>query len=168
MRTIRNKLTKSQQEELFIKLARAVTLLSTPVEGAEFLKDLLSESEVVMLARRLQIAELLIDGLTYEEIRERLGVGWNTIAKVQTWLGLYGQGYRKVINRISKKKTELDKSNELFKELRYKYPAYFWPQLLLEEVVKTANKREKHRLLNVVEKLQEKTALSIQLKKLLV
>lgn len=166
MRTVKHKLTKRQQEELFIKLARAVAYLHNPEEGAQFLKDLLSEPEVFMLARRLQIAELLIEGWTYEQIREELKVGWSTIAKVQTWLGLYGEGYRTVIQRISKKEPTSG-SSQPFSQLKRKYPIYFWPELLLEEIVKAANKREKQRLLKVVHQLKDKTQLSRQLIKLL-
>lgn len=161
-------MTKRQQEELFLKLARSVALLSTVEEVAQFLKDLLSESEVLMLARRLQIAELLTEGRTYEQIRKELKVGWNTIAKVQTWLSLYGEGYRLVINRTKPKRNIVDIGNKSFRQLKYKYPAYFWPQLLLEEIVKTANRREKQRLLKVVQNLQDKTSIAKQLNRLLI
>ncbi|OGE88384.1 MAG: hypothetical protein A3J07_01145 [Candidatus Doudnabacteria bacterium RIFCSPLOWO2_02_FULL_49_13] len=166
VKTVKNRLTKQQQEGLLIKLARAVASVNRAEEGAKFLRDLLSEPEVFMLARRLQIAELLMDGLTYEQIREELNVGYNTIAKVQTWLELYGDGYRTVINRTIKNKVEKN-INEPFTKLKRKYPISFWPQLLLEEMIRNANQREKQRLRNVVEGLRNKTQLSRELTKLL-
>jgi hypothetical protein len=54
-----------------------------------------------------------------------------------------------------------------WRTLKKSYPMYFWPQLLLEEIVKTANKREKQKLLNVVNGLREKTKLSNELLKIL-
>jgi len=72
-----------------------------------------------------------------------------------------------IINRGTKHKTDEPDNDSLFAKIKRKYPAYFWPQLLLEAIVKTANKREKQRLLNVVTQMQEKTALSKQLTKLL-
>jgi len=167
MRTVKHRLNKEQQAGLFIKLAKSLALLNNPEESAKFLKDLLSESEIFMLARRLQIAELLVEGWTYEKIREELKVGWRTIAKVQTWLALYGEGYRTVISRSSKQQEEKQESRSGFAQLKRRYPAYFWPQLLLEEIVKNANRREKERLRKVVEQLRDKTALSKQLTKLL-
>ena len=71
-----------------------------------------------------------------------------------------------MIKRISKKDSK-DESARPFAKIKHKYPGYYWPQLLLEEVVKTANKREKQRLLNVVEELRDKSKLSKQLIKLL-
>ena len=169
MRTVGYKLNKQQQEGLFVKLARAVALLRNPVEGAEFIKDLLSESEVIMLARRLQVAELLIEGKTYREISKELKVGLNTIVKIQTWLNLYGEGYRSVVAKVSKQAKDRQEPDphRPFAELKRKYPLYFWPQLLLEELVKTANKREKERLRKIISQSKEKTQLSRQLSKLL-
>lgn len=168
MYTIKHKLSKQEQTELFVKLARSLSLLRSPQETAEFLKDLLSEAEVLMLARRLQIAEMLVDGQTYEQIKEVMKVGQSTIARVQTWLELYGEGYRTVIDRSRKYQPAVESdSGKLWAQHKRKYPMYYWPELLLEELVKSASKREKQRLLNVVEQLRDKTALSKELTKLL-
>jgi TrpR-related protein YerC/YecD len=166
MHSLRFKLNKRQQEELFINFARSLALLKNSTEVAQFLKDLLSEIEIMMFARRLQIAELLLAGSTYEQIRQAMKVSKSTIARVQTWLDIYGEGYRIVINRSSKHK-EVSNTDTPWSKIKRKYPQYYWPQLLLEEIVKSANKREKQRLIKVVEQLKDKTALSKQLMKLL-
>jgi uncharacterized protein YerC len=167
MHSLRHKLNKKQQEELFIRFAKSLALLHGPMEIAQFLKDLLSEVEVLMFARRLQIAELLIAGETYLEISRHMKVSKGTIARVQTWLDLYGEGYRTVIGRLSKHDKPGRVPDDSFARVKRRYPAYFWPQLLLEEIVKSANKREKQRLQKVVSQLKEKTQLSKQLEKLL-
>lgn len=167
MYTVKKLLTKQQQTDLFIKLAKALSLLHSTTETAHFLKDLLSESEVLMLARRLQIAELLIDGLTYQQIKEEVKVSFGTIARVQTWLEFYGDGYRTVVSRVAKKKVGEGSVPGPFAKLKRKYPIYYWPELLLEEIIKTANTREKQRLVKVVEQLRDKTQLSKELMKLL-
>ena len=161
-------MSKKVQEELFIKFARSIAALRGATEIGQFLKDLLSEVEVLMFARRLQIAELLIEGLTYEQIKKEMKVSKNTIARVQTWLDLYGEGYRTVVSRTRSKENRPESEyNFPFAKVKRKYPAYFWPQLLLEEIVKNANTREKQRLAKVVEQLRDKTQLSKQLMKLL-
>ena len=53
-------------------------------EVKNFFKDLLSESESIMLSRRIMIAKYLLEGLTYEEIKTRLKVGDGNIAKVHS------------------------------------------------------------------------------------
>lgn len=63
----------------------------------DFLKDLLNRKERIMLIRRLQIAEMLLDEYTYSEITERLRCGLPTIARVQRWLEFGRGGYKNAI-----------------------------------------------------------------------
>ena len=64
---------------------------------SNFLKDLLNRKERIMLIRRLQIAEMLLDKYTYIEITDRLKCGLPTIARVQRWLEFGRGGYKKAI-----------------------------------------------------------------------
>jgi uncharacterized protein YerC len=64
------KLSKQEQEKLLIGFCKALVELRTPEEAAHFLKDLLSKQEAEMLAKRIEIARLLIEGLTYENIQK--------------------------------------------------------------------------------------------------
>jgi len=167
MYTVKKLLSKQEQANLFVKLAKALTALRSAEEIAHFLKDLLSESEVLMLARRLQVAELLIDGRTYQQIRSEIKVSFGTIARVQTWLDLYGEGYRTVAKRIAKREDAKGGPSQPFAKVKRKYPMYFWPELLLKEIIKTANNRERQRLTRIVDQLGDKTQLSRELAKLL-
>ncbi len=163
-----HKLSKTEQDELFIGFVESLSRIRSSVEAANFVKDLLSESEVLMLARRLQVADLLLQGLTYEQIRKVIKVSFATIAKVQTWLRLYGEGYRTILAR-AKKQINKEENHASFSwpQVKKKYPMYFWPQLLLEEIVKNANYREKKKLLRVAEELRGKTKIARQLKRIL-
>lgn len=158
------RLSKKIQEELFIDFVRSIASLNNSVEAANYIKDLLSESEVLMLARRLQIARLLSEGNTYHQIYKITKASFTTIGKVQTWLKLYGEGYRTVIGRTQK--TPKSESSS-WSSLKRKYPMYFWPEILLKEIVKSASKREKERLSAVIQRLKEKTSLSKDLQKIL-
>ncbi len=158
-------ISKHEQEKLFIEFAEGLSSLQSPIEIAKFIKDLLSEPETIMLARRLRIAKLLHDGWTYDQINETMGAGFGTIAKVQTWMQIYGEGYRAVITRSKKTKEPSEKSS--WRMIQRKYPAYFWPQLLLEEIVNTANAKQKNRIKKVLTQLKEKSALSKQLDQIL-
>ena len=119
-----------------------------------------------MLARRLKVARLLEQGLTYERIREVMKVSYSTITRVQTWLNLYGEGYRTILKRTESAPAKSE--NPLsWGKLKRKYPLYFWPELLLGEIVKSASKREKKRLLKVIDQMKEKTRLNKQLLEIL-
>ena len=99
-------------------------------EIKNFFKDLLSESEAIMLSRRIMIAKYLLEGLTYNEIKTRMRVGDNNIAKVHSWLVSGFGGYEKAIREFNK---VLDKRgfNKIspqpysFEWLRKKYPLHF-------------------------------------------
>src|SRR5574340_1078212 len=149
-----NKLSKAEQQELFIDFAKAFASGNNPVEAANFIKDLFSEVEVIMLARRLQVARLLVEGWTYEKISQVLKVSNSTIARIHTWLNLYGEGYRIVLKRTKPEKRNTDAQYDpaSWKNIKRKYPIYFWPELVLEEIVKNANAKQRRKLEAVLAK----------------
>jgi uncharacterized protein YerC len=89
----------------------------------EFINDLLTPMEKVMLSKRLAIALLIIDGnYTYEEIHRRLRVSRGTISKIAMTLALQGDGFRKQINKISRKKEMKNSIEELFEIITFVPP----------------------------------------------
>lgn len=80
----------------------AVAGLTSVDEVANFLKDLLSVSEVTMLSRRLRVAALLIEEKTYDQIADELQAGKSMVAQVQRWLDHGHNGYRTALTRLAK------------------------------------------------------------------
>jgi len=91
-----SKETRKMQQHLCSKMAS----LKTKKQIEEFLEDVLTDSEIIMLLRRLQIAKLLLDGNTYFEIREKLGVGVDTIKNVRYKLEKGSGGYLNFIKKL--------------------------------------------------------------------
>ena len=93
-----------------------------------FLRDLLTESERVMLGRRVIIARLVIGGESSRGVARRLGVGLDTVARVQKWLNDQMPGYEQAITGLEKefasRKDPLSQKN-LYKGLKKKYPLHF-------------------------------------------
>ena len=90
-----------------------------------FLHDLLTESERVMLGRRIVIAQLLLEGREYDEIISMLHVGNDTIWRVHRWLDEKYPGYRKAIEGM-KEEMETRKLGPIFmSRLKKKYPLHF-------------------------------------------
>jgi uncharacterized protein YerC len=94
-----------------------------------FLRDLLTESERVMLGRRIIIARLLLQDQTRDEIRQKTGAGLNTIDRIQRWLRDEMPGYE---NAISAMEEELGRrdfrrkySKSLLFRLKRRYPLHF-------------------------------------------
>lgn len=111
-----------------------IALLESREEVKNFFKDFISETEALMLARRIQIAKLLLQGKSYEAIRENLKTSHMTIAGVHRWLqGGFG-GYEKLLPRLEKElqrrasvteKQIEGKTPYTFQWLKRKYPLHF-------------------------------------------
>ena len=149
------KLTKEERQRLLISFCEALTSIKNREEAAQFLTDLLGPQEIEMLAKRLEIARLLINGDTYDVIKRKLRVSQNTIARVNAWLTLSGSGFRLVIERTRKKEKKEDESSwSLFEKydpysmrnLKRRYSMYFLPELIIEEIIKQSNERERKKL----------------------
>ena len=76
-----------------------------------FLSRLLTESEQVMLMRRWEVAALLVNGLTYEQIQRKLGVGTATIVGVDRWLTDSAHEYQ-LIREDQKQAAKTEKQKE--------------------------------------------------------
>jgi TrpR-related protein YerC/YecD len=157
-----SKLTNKERQELILDLCRALCTLKTPEEVAEALTDLLSPKETETIAKRLKIAELLVQREDYNSIRSQLKVGYSTIARVNTWLNLSGEGFKILLNR-KKKSPKLVSEQEKYDpyswhNIKRRYTLYYWPQLLLEELIKASSKKEKQRIAKILEKLNLKAS----------
>lgn len=156
-----SKLSPKEEEALLADFCRACSVVRNPVEAAQFLKDLLTEPEVGMLAKRLKIAQLLLEGCTYDQVREILRVSTGTIGRVGAWLKRGGDGFKLIYQRTPKSKEGLeshDIMNEWGKHKRA-YSQYYWPFLLWERLEKEASWREKQKLRNIFSELKDKTKL---------
>lgn|SRR3989344_3481922 len=162
------KLSRKEQESLVLDLVNALVQAQSVNDAALFLQDLLTKSEMKILAKRLRIAKLLLAGMTYQEIEKSLHVSHGTVAKIAVWLSERGDGFRKIIEKLPKEKHEekwFERSE--WDSFKRRYSLYFWPELLLEEIVKNANQKQKERIRSVLERLEEKSELHKNIEKLL-
>ena len=104
--------------EIFINSFRNIKSSSDIIN---FLTDILSPTEKIMIAKRIAIAFLLLEGkYTYEDISKILKVTDGTIAKVHSVFALQGAGYKKILGNILLKKTirnSLSEFTEIFTSL---------------------------------------------------
>lgn len=124
-----------------------VTLLESKEEVKNFFKDLLSTSETVMIARRIQIAKLLMAGSSYETIKSEIGAGFATIGNVQRWLDAGFGGYIKALENLNKKlgQKEIEYAKSEFGQIKKKYPAYFAISTAFKQLSQWAEEREKRK-----------------------
>jgi len=137
-----NDLSEFEKKKYLGEFYSMVALLKDREEVKNFLKDLLTLSEVVMLSRRIQIAKMLLEENTQEEIRKKLKVGFSTINQVERWVNNGFGGYKKIIKKYQKEypnKTEFEKYGHtpFSKEwIRKKFPLHYLLADLLDKQLK--------------------------------
>lgn len=155
-----NKLLKKDKDKLLIALCEAICSVKDSQEAAKLLTDLLSPAEIEIIAKRLEIAKLLTQGKTYGQIRDQIKVGFSTIARVNTWLNLAGEGFKIAISRAKKVSSETpieDKLNPYsWYNMGRRYPTRVWPLLAIERFLEVANKNEKSKLEKILESMKDK------------
>jgi len=95
-------LDKKMENYIFELFIKTLVNLKDEHEVKNFLEDLLSPTERIMLVKRLAIAILLRKKHTYDEIDRSLKVSRQTIMNVSFWLKNGKSGYEKAVEKILK------------------------------------------------------------------
>jgi len=162
--TRKQQLDKKEETQLIMDFCKTIASLSKLDDAALFVRDLLSKQELRMLAKRLKIAKLLIEGKTYEKISKELKVSMGTVARINVWLAQSGEGFRMAVEKSSGFK-KVEKPS--WRGIKRRYPMYYWPEILLKELIYSANKKQRKRLQSIIDSLDEKTALTKEIDKIL-
>jgi len=100
---------QKRMNEFYDDFWSGIALLETKKEARSFLFDLLTHTERKMLAKRLQVAIMLIEGYDYRTIRAYVRVTDVTIAKINNWFNTGAFGLIKIAERLIKlKKKKLE------------------------------------------------------------
>ena len=137
-RTMKVKPQKLSKEEK-IQTLDALYTATASLKGREsiklFLRDLLTESERIMLGRRILIARYILQGETYRDIEANLRVGSTTITQVQKWLEDQMPGYEEAVKGLEQEYANRKRKRAefgTFAHLKKRYPLHFllfpWPE----------------------------------------
>lgn len=80
-------------------LARALATLDRPEDVRAFLEDLCTPAELEAMADRWRVVPLLLKGVPYRDIHERMWVSVTTIGRVARTLERGAGGYAKAVER---------------------------------------------------------------------
>ncbi len=83
-------------------LFEAVLALKDQEECRAFFQDLCTVSELRAMAQRLEVAQLLDQGLIYNDILQRTGASSATISRVNRALQYGADGYKTVLPRLAR------------------------------------------------------------------
>lgn len=140
-----HELSNDEKKKYLGEFYSVVALIKSRDQAKRFFKDLLTLSEIVMISRRIQIAKMLLEGYTQEEIRKKLKVGFTNISQVEKWLNNGFGGYKELIKEYKKKYREKDEFEKyghppFSREwVQNRYPAYY----LLSNIIGNITKDKK-------------------------
>ena len=92
------------KDALTDQLFEAVLQLENVEECYQFFEDICTISEIRALAQRLEVARMLTERHTYDEIVHRTGASTATISRVKRCLYYGADGYKIVLARIDGEK----------------------------------------------------------------
>ena len=82
-------------------LVTSLQVIRSRDEMRAYLEDLMTDDELLLLAKRLQAADMLNESIPYTLIQKETGLGSATIARVAKKLGSDAGGYRTVLAHIN-------------------------------------------------------------------
>jgi TrpR-related protein YerC/YecD len=93
-------------------LIAALLSLKDATEAKNFLRDLLTERELIEFSSRWKTAQLLDAGVSYSQIEKETGLSSATIARISKWLTEGRGGYKAVIVRLHHHSAQVDRLAE--------------------------------------------------------
>jgi TrpR-related protein YerC/YecD len=82
------------------RLFQAILTLKTEDECRCFFDDVCTIKELQDLSQRLEVAEMLSEGKSYQEVSRATGASTATICRVNKCLNYGSQGYTTVLDRL--------------------------------------------------------------------
>ena len=93
-------MNKKLHTEAVDTLFDAILCLKTKEECYTFFEDLATINEVLSLSQRFEVATMLRDKKTYQEIAQKTGASTATISRVNRSLIYGNDGYEMVLSRM--------------------------------------------------------------------
>ncbi len=81
-------------------LIQALLALDTPEEAYRFLEDVLTVQELKSITQRMEVAVMLRQKVTYQDIASKTGASTATISRVNRSLQYGADGYTLVLDRL--------------------------------------------------------------------
>jgi uncharacterized protein YerC len=122
-----NQMSNEDRYEIIGDFYDIVTSLNTKNGVIGFFMGLLTPGEALMFARRIQIAIMLLEEKSYDDIRKELGVGFATITTVNHWLFGENEQFKNHIQAHIKRKNgkkEQKRSKKYYENMLEKYPQH--------------------------------------------
>jgi len=94
------KLESKAQSKISQDLYQAILKLENVDECSRFFRDLLTLEEIDEIARRWQVAQMIIKEVPYSDIEKQTGMSSVTISRIAYWLHHGMNGYKLMLTRL--------------------------------------------------------------------
>ena len=94
---------KDIHNELTENFFKSILNLESVEECKRFFEDICTIKELQDMSQRLQVAFLLNEGKSYQEVLAKTGVSTTTISRVNKCLNYGSGGYKEAIDKFSRK-----------------------------------------------------------------
>lgn len=81
-------------------LIEIVLALKSKKEAEMFLRDLMTEKEILEFGNRWKVAQMLFKKASYSEIQKETDLSTRTIARISKWLNDGKGGYKLALNKL--------------------------------------------------------------------
>lgn len=81
-------------------LVEIILALKNKKEAKMFLRDLMTEREILEFGNRWKAAQMLFGQVSYQEIQKETGLSTRTIARISKWLNNGKGGYKLALNKL--------------------------------------------------------------------
>lgn len=85
------------------QLCDAIVAIDNRKDAYRFLEDAATFAEIKALAQRLEVARLLIAGMSYPQIVQSTGASTATISRVKKFVEYGNDGYKDTLNKLEEK-----------------------------------------------------------------
>jgi TrpR-related protein YerC/YecD len=93
--------TKVWEEVQAQQLAEALASISDTTIMQNFLRDVMTEKEIIEISSRLEAANMLSEGAKYTDIIKKTKLSSRTVARISEWLKNGCNGYEVAIKSIN-------------------------------------------------------------------
>lgn len=100
----RRKLRPKTQRQILDSLVFVLSDIKDKEKMARFLDAFLSNTEKLMLAKRLAVVYLLAEGVEETRIAETLNVTQATVSRIKLWCETKGSNYKIAIGKLKRQK----------------------------------------------------------------
>lgn len=91
-------MTEQELKSKFEEITTILTVIDNKDDIYAFLRDLLSENEIIEFSNRFEVAKMLSEKVSYVKIEEKTSISSTTIARISKFLNWNNKWYKLAIS----------------------------------------------------------------------